>query len=289
MVRTADITLSGLASRAQGSARGLILALHGGGYSAGYWHCPVEEGRYSLLNLGSHLGFHVLAVDRPGYGAAHDLDPARIDNKSQVSFLFDVIDCWKGELGFDGPVFVIGHSIGAILTLLMAADPRSARLGGVDVLGVPLAYPPSSGGDEVTSWTMAGAHLPALSDELHKWLLFGPDDSYSAEAFANDHTLLQPMPLAEYRDALAMPAAWPEILPTIRIPVQLTAAEHEVMQVTGREALDMAESLMRDSPNARFHLQPRSGHNASSHHIARAYHMRAIAFFEECIALKMAG
>jgi pimeloyl-ACP methyl ester carboxylesterase len=289
MVGTRNITLSGIAAKPVGGpARGLIVALHGGSYSAGYWHYAYGAG-LSLLELGAELGFHVLALDRPGYGASHDFDPNRLGLDSQAEFVFDAIDTWSIKNSFDGPVFVIGHSIGGIVSLLMASNERRARLSGIDVLGVPFRFPATDAGAEVNSWSTTGSHVPIPDEKARKWLLFGPDGSFGAEAFEFDSTLLRPMPVAEYRDALLMPAAWPRVLPEIQTPVQFTLAEFEVMQVASWDTLDEVRKLLCNSSNAVVHLQRASGHNASVHWIARAYHMRAVAFFEECLAIGRAG
>jgi pimeloyl-ACP methyl ester carboxylesterase len=286
VVQTPAIDLSGLAiSPAERPARGLILTLHGGGCSAGYWHCPAEEGRLSLLTLAAELGFHVLAVDRPGYSASQHFDPGRLGLKDQVSFLFDAVDAWSRQLGFEGPAFVIGHSIGGILALLMAADPRSARLAAVDALGVPLAFAADSTGAEVQSWSSAGVHIAPLQADLHRRICFGPDGTFSDEAYAYDRSLIRPMPVKEYHEAISMPGIWPSVLPQITLPVQMTMADDEAMQKVGPEIARLAESLLCNSANLRIFSQPASGHNASSHHIGRAYHLRAVAFFEECLAL----
>lgn len=265
-------------------ARGLIVALHGGGYSAGNWNCPVDGA--SLLELGAHLGFHVLALDRPGYGASQGHEPAHLGLTAQVEVLFDAIDAWASTNRFDGPRFIIGHSVGGILALLMAAHARGARLTAIDVLGVPLRFLNTEEGNEVQSWSTGQSHVPVLSDGLRKSLLFGPPGTYSAEADEYDRSLVRPMLTAEYLDAIAMPQAWARVMPTIRVPVQFTLAEHDAMQVADRKALEDAHDLLRGGRHRATHLQVSSGHNASAHRIARAYHLRAIAFFEECLALQ---
>ena len=64
------ITLSALEARPQGAeALATVIALHGGGYSAAYWDSPLDP-RGSLLRLGASLGYHVIAVDRPGIESA---------------------------------------------------------------------------------------------------------------------------------------------------------------------------------------------------------------------------
>ena len=266
-------------------SRGLIMALHGGGYSAGYWHCPTDGA--SLLELGACLGFHVLALDRPGYGASRACDSSRLTLSSQVELLFDAIETWTATNRFEGPKFIIGHSIGGILALLMAAHPRGKTLSGVDVLGVPIRFSHSEAGKEVRSWPGAQTHLPVLDEALRKSLLFGPPETFTAAADRYDRSLLRPMPTAEYLDAIAVPDAWERVLPSIRLPVQFSVAEFEAMQVTGWSVLEGVRTLLSSSPHVIMQLQIASGHNASMHRIARAYHLRAIGFFEECLALRI--
>ncbi|WP_332770298.1 alpha/beta fold hydrolase [Phenylobacterium sp.] len=283
-IATGTITLSALQSRAVCTPpRGLILALHGGGYSSAYWDCPIGDG-LSLLQLGAGLGYSVLAPDRPGYGASHGHDVSSLGLASQVEILFDVIDTWCATNGFDGPVFVIGHSIGAILALRMAAHPRGARLGGVDVLGAPLRFPASAEGAEVSALPVFGDYVPAGAAADHNRLVFGPPTTHDEDIYSYDLACRRPMPAAEYRDALAMPASWNKLLPAIRIPVRFTLAEFEVMQVTGWDALGEVRDMLSGSIDVEVHLQKNTGHNASLHRIGRAYHLRAIAFFEQSLA-----
>ena len=289
---TKELQLSGLLATPTGSlvngrSRGVILALHGGGYSAGYWNCPADGA--SLLDLGARLGFHVLALDRPGYGISRDFAPARLGLSAQVDLLFDALEDWCGRHACGDSRFVIGHSIGGILALLMAAAPRAKGLSGIDVLGVPIRFPESAGGSEVTSWATNQSHLPVLPEDLRKALCFGPPGTYSAEADEYDRSLLRPMPAADHVDALGMPDAWETVRSRIDLPVQFTLAEFEVMQVTGEAVLETVRARLRNSRLCSTRLQLASGHNASVHRIARAYHLRAIAFFEECMALQKAA
>lgn len=237
------------------------------------------------MDLGAQLGFNVLALDRPGYGLSANIDPARPGLQSQVEILFDAVDTWSVENEFAGPWFVVGHSVGGIVALLMAAQERSEKLSGVDVLGVPFRYSASDAGEAINSLPTATTTIPPIPGDTRKWMLFGPDDTYDPQAFEYDATLARPMPVNEYRESLAIPSAWPAILQTIKLPVQFTLAEFETMQVTGWDVLNEVREHLRSSRGARVELQYHSGHNASMHHIARGYHLRAIAFFEECLAL----
>jgi len=75
-----------------GSAGPLVVALHGGGSSAGYWDGPAPG--QSFVRLALQRGFAVLALDRPGYGASGGADPATLRISQQVETLFDAIDAW---------------------------------------------------------------------------------------------------------------------------------------------------------------------------------------------------
>jgi pimeloyl-ACP methyl ester carboxylesterase len=276
------IRLSGLVGRpSRAPPRALEVALHGGGSSAGYWDGPAPG--QSFVRLAVELGFAVLAVDRPGYGASRDVDPAMLRISHQVEILFDAINSWSAKVGFQGPVCLIGHSVGGIAALMMAANVRGRALAAVDVMGVPFRYPP--GGGEARALLKTGEQAPEPADNLQRRLLFGPDGSFPPEAIAHHRSCARPIPLAELEDGLAAPAIWGQVLPQIAVPVQFTLAEFETMQCTGWDVLHEVRALLRRSPAVRVELLLGSGHNASLHHGARAYHLRALAFFEERISL----
>jgi len=283
-IATPAITLSGLYCAPIDAPRGLVVALPGGGVGAGYWDCPPRP-ELSLLRLAAQLGFHALALDRPGYGLSADHDPAKLDLGSQCEYLFDAIGAWRRSQFSRVPVFLVGHSVGGIVALMMAAHARSTVLAAVDVLGVPFRYPANAAAEAVHSLPAEGGRVAVVTRETRHMLLFGPDGSYDEDCFDYDGVCSRPMPSLEYRDGLAAPALWNHLLPQIRIPVQWTATEHEKMQETGAAMLAEVHALLSGHPASRVQLQRHSGHNASQHRIARAYHLRALAFFEECRAV----
>ena len=282
-VETPAITLSGLWLRPpNGPGRALVVALHGGGYSSGYWDNPLPGA--SLLQLGAEVGFDVLALDRPGYGLSQGFDPARFRIADQADLVFDAIDAWRATRDCEGPVFLIGHSVGAILALVMGAHPRGAALGGIDVLGAPFRYPETAEGAQIQSLPTTASHAPAIDAAMRRAFLFGPTGTWDEAVLAYDRTCGRPMPVAEYNDGLAAPRAWSRVLPAIPAPVRFGLAEHEVMQATGWEVLAEAKALLTGNPASRVQLQRGAGHNVSMHRAARAYHMAALAFFEEQLA-----
>src|SRR4051794_34125988 len=96
VVETQQIRLSGLlATPASRPPRGLVVALPGGGYSAGYWDSPVQG--QSFLKLAADLGFIALALDRPGYGASESHPAERLHVADQVGHLYEAIETWSAQ------------------------------------------------------------------------------------------------------------------------------------------------------------------------------------------------
>lgn len=289
VVAAGSVQLSALAASSRKlPARGIVLALHGGGSSANYWNNPAGWGN-SLLEVGSTLGFHVLAVDRPGYGHSSEIDPALTSLRRQIPILFDCLDSACAMLKFAGPRFVIGHSVGAILATMMAANPRGATLSGCEGVGVALRYADNAAAHEIDSWAAHATHVPRIDAATHRLLCLGLDGSFTKAAQEYDHTCYGPMPTLEYREAMRMFDDWPTIMPTIRIPIQLTCADAETMMVSDETIVGKMKTLLRNSVHSRVELQRGAGHDASAHLVGLAYHLRALAFFEECIALRQAG
>nr|WP_237536283.1 alpha/beta hydrolase [Streptomyces sp. SID3343] len=263
-------------------ARGVLLAVHGGGSRAAYWHRENATGD-SLLTLGAALGWTVLAIDRPGYGASAGLDRARQGLDAQADLLFALID------GFgDVPVFVAAHSMGAILSLRMGADKRGRDLLGLAVGGVPLKYTQARL-DELAAIPTEGDFVPSTGGGGVPDTFFGPPGSYDPGLLTRAGRIVAPVPMAEFVDVRQNPYTLPGVLAQVRVPVQWTIAEFERSNLAGPEVLDEARRLLALAPRVETHIQPGVGHNISLHHAARAYHLRVLAFAEECLLARRAG
>jgi pimeloyl-ACP methyl ester carboxylesterase len=276
------VTLSGLEATPDESPRATIVALHGGGYSAGYFDHPVEPSS-SLLTLGALLGYRVVAIDRPGYGTSEGLVGVDVRVARQVPLLFELID----ELDRRGPTgagcFLVGHSMGSIVAIHMAASPRGAELLGLEVSGVPLRFPADF---LLTEDNLANGpdYMPASTIEQRRGLFYGPDGSFDPAALAADVRVSRPVPAAEIIDAVRCGGDMPALAATVTIPVQFTRAAHEASSLGGREVLGAAEAMFTASHRFVGHWQEGAGHNIGLHKVARAYHLRILAFFEEVLA-----
>jgi pimeloyl-ACP methyl ester carboxylesterase len=283
---TSELPLSGLRCLPEAqNPVGLIVALHGGSYTAGYWHAESLP-ESSLLLLGASLGYTVLAPDRPGYGSSTAWPRERQRLAFQAEAVFDIIeDFVAGQPALQGkPVFVIGHSMGGMLALMMGANARATRLSGIDVSGVPLRFPPGMQEliDQQAASASSAPFLPKRPAQEMQGIFYGPPETYWPQALAHDAAIHARVPSPEMFDAAGCPTELPPLMQKITVPVQLTIPALEKSSMGGQESLDYARQFLSNSRRVVTHLQQGSGHNISLHKVARAYHLRAIAFFEEC-------
>jgi len=257
--------------------RGLVVALHGGGYDARYWHHPGQTDA-SLLLLGAALGFDVVAFDRPGNGGSTGAAESGYSIAEQRKLLFTAIDRIAGDRVI--PVYLIGHSLGAILALAMAADDR-AGLATLDVSGVSLHYTPRMRArleEHLRILSRSGAaSAPAIDPEARRALFYGADGTFDPVVVARGDTE-HPVPTIEMVEATRCPEDLPAKLGRIVTAVQWTIPVDEGASLGGQGVLDEVRNLLVASPHVVTALQMASGHNISLHHVARAYHLRAFAF-----------
>jgi pimeloyl-ACP methyl ester carboxylesterase len=106
-------------------ARAAIL-VHGAGMDQSVWTLQ-----------GRHLAFHgwnAMAVDLPGHGRSRG-QPALVSVEEAADWILDV-----AARAVDGPVVLIGHSLGALIALEAAAR-EPARVGRLCLLGAAAAMP----------------------------------------------------------------------------------------------------------------------------------------------------
>jgi hypothetical protein len=71
--------------------------------------------------------------------------------------------------------------------------------------------------------------------------------------------------------------------------VRLTFAEQELWWHHDEDTVADLAAHFASAPSAAVDRQPGAGHNISLGWAARTYHLRAFAFFEECLARRSAG
>jgi pyruvate dehydrogenase E2 component (dihydrolipoamide acetyltransferase) len=144
----------------------------------------------------------LVLIDLPGHGASAAPDPSCTDySLSGVSSL--IANAIAAVC--DGPVVIVGHSLGGAVATLVAAGSPSL------VAGLVLIDPAGAG--------------PDVNPEVASLLETGPSEATSRELlelFVEDRTLLTPTGIAEHARALARPGV------------------HEAVQAAARGAFDGA-------------------------------------------------
>ncbi|WP_327372155.1 alpha/beta hydrolase [Streptomyces sp. NBC_01217] len=271
-LKAAAVRLSGLLSEPpQGSPRAVVIALHGGGMSAGYFDGQAHPD-VSLLTLGASLGYTVLALDRPGYGTSAARLPDGQTLVEQAAELSAAIERFTSRGATGGGVLVLGHSFGGKLALTLAADKAPEGLLGLDISG-------------------CGHRLAVAPTEVHqslgsanRRLNWGPLSLYPPDTFSAIQPVVAPVPPREVDAVGGWARLSAEILPRIRVPVRLTFAEHEAWWRHADEDLADLTARLSAAPRAVMDRMSGAGHNISLGRAARPYHLRAFAFLEECLA-----
>ncbi|WP_414687693.1 alpha/beta hydrolase, partial [Mycobacterium sp.] len=233
--------------------RAVVMALHGGGTTSLYFDCPGHPS-LSLLRLGAALGFTVIALDRPGYGASGPYPEAMAQPEQRVNLGYAAVERILGERPRGAGLFVMAHSGGCELALRMAADERGDQLLGVELAGTGRHYHPAS--REVLK-TATRDHRPAGLRELlwHPTRLYPPD---VLSGITNSSTA------PAYEEAVVTSWArqdFPALAACVRIPMQFSVAEHERVWQSDSAALAEIAAMFSASPRFALNEQVGAGHN----------------------------
>ncbi|MCQ4042056.1 alpha/beta hydrolase [Streptantibioticus rubrisoli] len=259
--------------------RAVVVAVPGGGMKGGYFHGPAHPS-LSLLALGARLGFTVLAVDRPGYGLSASQLPEGMGLAEQSATLHAALGDFALRHQIGAGFFLVAHSYGGKLALTAAADNRGAELIGMDISGVSHRY-------AVDVSQLLDGEGP-LNGVRHGALNWGPLRLYPPDTFRLAEPLVSPMPVREAKEIWRWPEVFPSVAARLRVPVRFTFAEHERWWRHDEETLSAMRDLLA-APKVLFAQHPHAGHNISLGWAARSYHLKALAFAEECLLTRQLG
>lgn len=268
-----------VAEPAESTGKPLIATLHGGTYTAQYYDVAGSpEG--SFLDVAVAHGYPVVAFDRPGYGGSTALEPDANTFSRHAELLTVALAQSVERLGADS-VFLIGHSIGGMIALMIAACEPDIPLIGVSATGMG-AVIPSGGAAEALGSLPADATVDLPYDQRDQ-VMFGPEHTYRVEGLRQAHGSYAPTPVRELIQAPKWPKEHlPALAPKVRVPVHNALAEFDALWSSGPENVAKFAALFTAAPFVDASVARGTGHCIDHHTLGIATQLRQLAFAEEC-------
>ena len=260
--------------------RAVVVAFHGGASTAAYFDCPGHP-RLSLLRAGAGLGYTVIALDRPGYGASAPYPDAMQHPGQRIALAYGTVDKILGSSPRGAGLFLLAHSAGCELAVRMAVDERAEHAGllGLELAGTGLQY--ADDANEILKTATATTRPVGLRE-----LLWQPANLYPAEVLSGI-TNSSTGALYEAEMTKDWPRQdFPALAAEVRVPVQFSVAEHERVWKSDPKALAEITAMFTGSPCFVINEQVRAGHNLSLSVSAAAYHLKVLSFVEDCVVAR---
>ncbi|MEO6891710.1 MAG: alpha/beta fold hydrolase [Ktedonobacteraceae bacterium] len=264
-----------------GQPRALLVAIHGGTYTSKYFDTPSS----SLLDFCASSGYSILALDRPGYGTATSVPVDQLSFEGQIPVLQQALEViWHDYGQQSAGMFLIGHSIGGMISLLLATEKPHERLIGMNMTGAGALY------NEQTKAAFASlvSDAPTVMMDIAIKIraMYGPAWSYPEEQAQYDPERDVPTAAIELAEAQTWGARLPQIAAKVRVPVQFMVPEYDHIWRGELEALSHVAEMFSAAPFVDVGIQRMAGHSVELHTLARAFYMKILSFVEECIVYR---
>lgn len=268
--------LFGRIRRSAGEPRGLIIATHGGGYTSKYFDADGS----SAMELISQSGYNVVALDRPGYGSNADWILG-FDEQSKV--LAEAYQDLNRRYGVPGrKPFLYGHSIGGMLSLLIAnASPASCL--GVSMTGAGAVYHERAFAGLKARFASPDTSSHSMSGEAARVAVYmGPAGGFDPAVARLDPQRDVPSLVQDLKDALDWPQRLPVEASKATVPVHLVMPEFDGLWRSDVPGEQSVRALFSQVPFAEVYVQRFAGHSVELQYVARAHVLKILAFADEC-------
>ncbi|MHA6761391.1 alpha/beta hydrolase [Streptacidiphilus sp. PAMC 29251] len=271
-----EFTLTGITKGTARAGIPLIVTLPGGTYGARYFDVA-GSGQESFMDLAAANGYQVVSLDRPGYGGSTPFDPQENTFEHHAQVLSAAI----AQAAGDRPVLLVGHSIGGMIALMIAASSPDFWLIGASVTGMG-AVIRRGGPAEALASLPADATVDLPYEERDK-VMFGPPGTFTGDGLKRAHDSYAPVPVRE----LIQAPRWPEdilpgIAPLLDVPVHNVLGEYDALWDSTAENVARFAGLLTAVPFVEAGIARGTGHSIDHHTLGRALHLRQLAFAEEC-------
>lgn len=230
----------------------LLVCIHGGGCNANYFDIK----GFSIVEAACERGLPVLLLNRPGYAGNPQIGGDK-PLAAMAPVLRAFVDQVREEfLPQSGTILMIGHSIGAAVTVTMLSERGDWPVLGAAISGIGDAPAPG-----VIEWSSPDRVYAFPPPELAASLFFGPEGSFGWQGPTGLRRVSEPWVGEEVMDVVhGWPKRWPRLAAAIDVPIHLRIAEHEKIWETGQNVVErMAASLSR-APFIDAALLPEGGH-----------------------------
>jgi len=257
----------------------LLAALHGGTYMSRYFDVAgSSEG--SFMDVAAASGYQVVSFDRPGYGDSSELAPADNTFGRHVELLAPAIAQAVKQFSA-ASVLLVGHSIGGMIALMIAAADTGLPLVGVSATGMGAVIP--EGGAAQALGSLPPDQTVDLPYDQRDQVMFGPEFTRSPAAVERAHGSYAPVPVSELVQAPRWPVEHlPGLAPRVRVPVHNALAEFDALWDSSPANVARFAALFTSVPFIDAGVARGTGHSIDHHILGHALHLRQLAFAEEC-------
>jgi pimeloyl-ACP methyl ester carboxylesterase len=272
------LRVSGITVRGELSGGPLLVALHGGSYTSRYFDVP----GHSLLERAAANNIAAVALDRPGYANSAALPPEEHTFDRSAGILSTAIGRLWDDYGppHDG-VVLVGHSIGAAISVHLAAKQPEWPLLGIALSGIHDVAP----AQVRNAWDAMPAGQPVtFTPEQRRTFFYGPDWTIEPDIVQRAEISAAPVPLSELLEVVGR---WPEeaagLAARVTVPVHYLAFEFERLWTIDAATVRDFAAHFTASPLVASELMPGIGHDADHHRNSQAFHLRQFAFALDCV------
>lgn len=256
----------------------LVIAIHGGTYTSGYFDVP----GFSLLENARRNEIAIIALDRPGYGKTPLLPGEQADIQGQADHLTGSLkQIWTQFGGDSVGMVLIGHSIGAAIAASIASGGSDLPLIGLAMSGVGLRTPEL----HRPMWeSLPDIPLVEMPEAIKDDLMFGNLGSFDTLVMPQaSHSANAPAPKAEL---VAIVSSWQETiaatLSRINVPVHYRQAENDKLWIVDQEQINGFAKALTAAPWVDARMMPATGHCMDFHHIGLALQIQQLGFALQC-------
>jgi pimeloyl-ACP methyl ester carboxylesterase len=269
--------VGGIAAERAMSGGPLIVALHGGSYTSLYFDVP----GHSLLDRAAANDIAVIALDRPGYGRSDSLAAADHTFTRSAGILRTAIGRLWSQYGarHDG-IVLVGHSIGAAISVHLASEQPDWPLLGIAVSGIHDVAPVQVR----SAWDAMPPGQPVtFTLEQRRMFFYGPDWTIEPDIVERADVSAAPVPLEELLEVVGR---WPgeaaQLAAKVSVPVQYVAFEFERLWTIDASTVESFAAHFSAAPLVTSELMRGIGHDADHHRNSQAFHLRQLAFALDC-------